>query len=382
MNRLFFPIVAVLSISIIAPACSILRDVAQRGSNPDTTQKPLNYAQIPDIPVPNEPPLAWKGDGEFDNFTAKVRSQITNRDFRGLDKTALDLRNSKAKFEKGGGWKIRSFYDITEEPEHRTEKDWVDHIQVLRDWKDATQSMAARSSLAMAYIAYAWIARGETSAKEVPSTAWAAVESRIKLAATEVAEAAELDERCYGYYQVLLRLGRVAGMPRARYDKAFDEATNFDRSYPYFYIQKAEYLLPRWHGKPGEVTDFAEMVWASLGESEGPKFYYLIAATLHGYGGAKSELFQPNGLSWKKTKMGFVQFEKDHGMSRFRLNQFASMSSTANDAQAQCSTFKRLSGEDDFDAEGIWRDRKAFEQTRAIALNTMCTIPRLSNQAN
>jgi hypothetical protein len=344
---------------------------------------------VDDITVGSEP-LNWN-NREFEDFTTLVWDLMKKHDFAGLDALAADFRTTKARFTKGGGWKIHSFYLLTAAPESYTEKGWTSLIRFLKAWKDATGSIAARSSLAKAYIDYAWLARGSGFVKDVPPEAWPIFQERMELAAAEVLEAMGSKEKCYGYFEVLLRMGRGGGMDRAQFDQAFAQAIDYDRSYQYFYTEKAQYLMPRWHGRPGELADFANEVWDTLGEIEGPKIYYLIVAEIHGYNlvGPKSgevlktkeKFFEIYGFKWRKTKIGFIQYEKDHGISRFRLNEFAAMSWTAMDSQALCNTFLRLTGENDYDPEPWRSDGIGFRAAMNIALTEMCKSRKFDNQA-
>jgi hypothetical protein len=309
-----------------------------------------------------------------------VYALTKKRDFDGLDAMASKFRNNKERFRMGGGWKIHSFYKLTSAPKLNSEDGWREHIQLLEDWKAARpKSIAARASLASAHVGHAWHARGTGYVNQIPPEAMAAVETRMGRAAKELEDAANLEEKCYGYYEELLRFGRGGGVDRSWFDKAFADSIAYDPTYQYFYSEKAQYLMPRWHGRPGELEAFVDNLVVSKGEEEGSKLYYLIISDLYDYKQEKgNELFSPQAFSWKRTKKGFVQLEKDHAMSRARLNQFARMSLTGRDAQAQCNTFKRLQGENDFDP-GEWKSREDFEMRKKLALETICKIPAFGN---
>lgn len=369
----FILLILIFAIFLLSSCTPIFRQSVPTGVRSEA----VTDKDTDDIAVGSEP-LQWD-DKEFATFTSKVQGLMKNRDFAALDAMAADLRTSKARFEKGGGWKIHSFYLVTSSPENPTEAGWNALIRFLKNWNESANSIAARISLVEAYISYAWVARGTGYVAEVPPEAWPVFRERMKMAAMEMEEASILKERCYGYFEVLLKLGLAEGMERDQYERAFEEAIGYDRSYQYFYTSKAQYLMPRWSGAPGELTEFADNVRTSLGEAEGLKMYYLIVADIHDYK-PEGEFFDENRFSWKKTKKGFVQFEKDHGINRMRLNKFASMSWTAKDSQAMCNTFKRLSGESDFEPS-VWKDRKAFDGMKNLALNTMCGIPKIDNQA-
>lgn len=369
---------ALTLLTLFSTSCiPILNSLKDSPRREQSFEKDKKFQDVEDVTVGSQP-LLWDNK-ESETFTDEVYGLIRNQDFAGLDTMAADLRTSKARFEKGGGWKIHSLYSLSASPNGNADADWLARIDFLKSWKATTQSIAARASLADAYISYAWEARGQGAAAEVSPNAWPVFNERMKMAAAEIEEANMLEERCYGFFEVLLRLGRGGGMDRSQFEKAFQKSIDYDPTYRYFYTEKAQYLLPRWHGRPGELADFAESLVETQGEAEGLKLYYLIVATLRDYK-HDNDLFKETGLSWKKTKKGFVQYEKDHGITRFRLNEFAALAWTAKDPQAACNTHRRLTGKDDFEAS-IWKSREAFEQRKAFVLNLMCQLPRADNQA-
>jgi hypothetical protein len=339
----------------------------------------LKLPPVEDVSVSSEP-LNWK-EGEFAGFTELVRGLLRARDFEGLDSLAAKLRKNEERFRVGGGWLIHSFYLITGSPESGSEDAWRSHIRILEDWKAAKpRSIAARVSLAEANIGHAWNIRGTGYINEVPPEVMPVFEARMQRAAAEFSEASQLDEKCYGYFEGLLSFARGGGVERTELDRVFADAMAYDPTYQYFYVEKAQYLMPRWAGQPGELEAFVDSIVTSRGEEEGLKLYYLVLAALHGYRYEGDGLFNWKDFSWKRTKKGFVQFEKDHGMSRARLNEFTKMAESAFDAQAQCNSFKRLQGEADFEPDE-WKDRGAFERQKKLVLEYICTVPRFNNQA-
>ena len=368
--------VALLFSTSCGQIMSSVRDgVHQAESQPRPTRIPA--AEVEDVTVGSEP-LNWTSD-EYDSFSKTLRSVMKKRDFAALDAMAADFRQKKELFSKGGGWKIHSFYVVTSEPADKTDAAWVRHINLLKDWKMASpKSIAARSALADAYLGYAWKARGTGYASEIPANAMPDFESRLEQAVSEIHDASTLEERCYGYFETLLRIGSAVGMDKNIFNRVFEDAIAYDKTYQYFYVVKAECLLPRWGGEPGEMEAFVNKLPATLGETEGLKVYYLIVAKLQSYKW-EGEFFVPGGLSWRRTKKGFLLYEKDYGASRFRVNEFAKLALTANDTQAGCNTFKRLQGKNDFEPE-IWITRENFGAARNMAL-ALCQIPRFENQA-
>lgn len=333
-----------------------------------------DYSSIEDVAVGSEP-LNWD-ESEFNDFTREVVGLLENRSFAALDEKAHLFRSSRARFSRGGGWKIFSFYRTVSNPVEST--DWEQHIALLSSWKAATDSITAKVALAESYQNWAWELRGSGFADEVDKTVWPAVEAKLQLAWEAIEEAEALEEECHGYYKVRLSMLKSNGAPRDEYEAVFAKAIEYDHTYGYFYTEKATYLLPRWSGKPGDVAKFAEEVSTSLGENDGPIVYFLIVAQLHEH--KHDNFFAETGLSWRKTKKGFLLLESTHGISPLRANQFAAIAFTAKDPQATCNTHKRIKEPADF-VYSLWKGRENFEKRHKLVLELMCKMPRADNQA-
>lgn len=333
----------------------------------------------PDDPIVGTEPLAWN-DTEVADFSAGIRQLIGRRDFAALDALAASLRESNARFNKGGGWKIHTFYIVVTKPRYEDTTGWKAHIDLVQTWKKSMpDSITAMVALGRTHLAYAWFARGSGYAPNVSPIAWPIFQKHVGLALAEVQQAAKLRDRCHGYYDLLLNVGKAEGWAQNRFEEAFRQAIAFDNTYPYFYMAKAEYLLPRWHGKPGELKEFLDSFIPTLGEEQGLKLYYLVVSSIHDLSW-ETDFFGANGISWKQTKRGFLKHQEEHGASRLRVNGFAQMAHTARDAQAACNTFQRLLGPNDFEPD-VWGTRENFEGNKNMALNVMCKIPKITNQA-
>lgn len=318
---------------------------------------------------------------EIDNFSRSIRVLIKNRNFAGLDEMAARFSSTKERFI-GGGWKIYSFQSTLSEPadDQTSDESWIAQIAFLKSWKAANPaSVAARCSLVSAYMGFAWVARGNGFANEVPESAWPAINERLDSAASELKDISDPAQYGYGYYWESLEVARALGLDRKTFDQIFADALKFDPTYQYFYTSKASYLLPRWNGAPGEWQAFTEETKKKIGGDEGLEMYYLIVAEINGYQGYHGrEMYDQDHISWADTRAGFQLYEKQYGMTRSKLNQFANMAFRAADADVACKTFGQITS-DDFDP-GTWKDKETFEKYRQMA-TVMCKMPKANNQA-
>ena len=302
---------------------------------------------------------------------------ISKHDYDGLDVFAANIRGKKERFEKGGGWKIHSFYGVASAPRGRAEIDWSRHIGFLQEWKNSTGSITSRTALADAYIRWAWEARGEGYASEVKADSRPIVEERLARAQAELKDAYEGEQRCPEYFVVLLNIARATGADRDQFDKIYTEAIEFEPEYQYFYTEKAQFLLPRWGGRPGALANYASSLLESHDPEKGLELYYLIVSELSSY--KHQDFFKETGLSWRKTKKGFLLHEKKYGASHLRVGEFMRIAWLAYDTEAVCNTSKRLQSDNDY-------DRTVFESPDAIAYwknfgRSMCELPKAQNQA-
>lgn len=334
----------------------------------------IDHRKFEDVEI-GSTPLNWNTE-EIDRFSGEINRLFERRDFAGLDRLAGDLRSTKARFEYGGGWKIHTFYMIVSAPSTATE--WDAHIAILGEWKTATGSITAKTALAKAIMNTAWEMRGTGYADEVDPAVWPAFNERVKQATNVLNEAAIMSERCHGYYETVLEFFREVGTDGERAEKAYQEAVAFDKDYQYFYIEKAYNLMPRWGGAPGELASFAESLITDLGEPDGLITYFLIAADVHAL--EHDQFFAETGLSWRKTKKGFLLFEAKYRPTSLRVNQLAAMAWSAKDPQAACNAHKRLTGPKDFNST-VWKSREDFETRHRFVLDAMCKMPRSENQA-
>jgi hypothetical protein len=92
-------------------------------------------------------------------------------------------------------------------------------------------------------------------------------------------------------------------MDKNIFNRVFEDAIAYDKTYQYFYVVKAECLLPRWGGEPGEMEAFVNKLPATLGETEGLKVYYLIVAKLQSYKW-EGEFFVPGWIIMETHQEG------------------------------------------------------------------------------
>jgi parallel beta-helix repeat protein len=198
--------------------------------------------------------------------------------FNELEEIADQLRKEKKRY-KNGNWQLKDFYylisaSIYSADESANVAEIESHInQWLKQYPD---SITPRIMLAQAYSNLAWRARGTSWISEVTEQGLKDMEKYNALAVKQVKKALELnidEPELYNIYQTLsLNVEEF----RKNSEQMFKKAIEIYPDYWPLYTSRANFLLPRWHGKRGDLVKLAQSV-----EAQDPNYemYTLIADT-------------------------------------------------------------------------------------------------------
>jgi hypothetical protein len=310
-------------------------------------------------------PVASDIGNSEEEYKSEIAAELVGKDYDALDRAAREARTGKARF-KGGVWKLYDFYDALGSPimgAQAMEEDWKFHIASLKAWESARpESVTAVVALAETYDDYADHARGGGYADTVSDAGWKLYGERVALAASTLAEAVKLKEKCPFWYEVMQRVAIAQGWDKAQARKLFDEAAAFEPTYYHFYREYANFLMPKWYGNPGETEAFAEEISNQIGGQEGKFVYFEIAslATCQ----CDSDDSHMQYLSWPKIKEGYGALGQLYGYSNLKRNRFAHMAVEANDKVSAQQAFALIG--DDWD-HSVWRSNRKFEDAKAWA---------------
>jgi tetratricopeptide (TPR) repeat protein len=189
--------------------------------------------------------------------TAWVAGELlANDNFDALDFMAETARAKRIKFSNGD-WMLRSIYAglDTPYPVAKTEDDWKSWRDRLARWREtAPGSVTAKVAEAGYMIKYAWKARGSGYADKVKPEAWAIFEERISEAAKLLLAA---PRECPEWYQAMSTVALAQDWDSKDYDEMFEEGWKAFPGFSPLVESKTYYLLPRWHGDPGDWQRFA-----------------------------------------------------------------------------------------------------------------------------
>jgi hypothetical protein len=291
-------------------------------------------------------------------FRVHVRDLFNRDAYAELDTLAGQLRSQRLRF-KGGAWQLNTFYKTVGSPGSLTATDaeWESRIAKLEQWiKVSPASPTPRVALAHAYVRFAWKARGNGLANTVTPQGWVLFRQRVQSARTVLEDAAKTSERDPQWYSEMQTVALAQGWNRAQVDALAAEALANEPGYYYFAVAEANYLLPKWYGKPGESEQYAEQVANQAGQSEGDATYFQIAAALNCCGKT-----QARALSWPRVKQGFLAIDQLYGATMHERNVMAWLALRAGDTETAQQMFARIGNDWN---ESVWKTKALFDASR------------------
>lgn len=276
-----------------------------------------------------------------EQVSQEFKTLFRNKNWDQLEKRALEYRTQKLRFPSGR-WKLELFYSAVESlPEGGSApKNWSGYFATLEEWKAAKpQSVTPLIVLGSSYINYAWEARGTDYAKNVTKEGWRLFRERLVKARTLLEAADKMDVKDPQTYRELLIVAMAQGWPQSEYEDVFRKAIQAEPSYHPIYFEKATYLMPRWHGKPGDLERFAEQAVNLC--PEGEAIYARIAFT-QSQEIDQDRLFQEYHFSWPRIRQGFQAMQKQYPKSRWNLNTYCLMASIAGDQETARQLFEQI----------------------------------------
>jgi hypothetical protein len=286
-----------------------------------------------------------------------IQSALINEKFDDLDHMADQYRREKSRLP-GGEWRLRVFYLALDVPQ-QTDKDTRDHLAHLENWMHARpESITARIALASSLHRWAWVARGQGSAKTVTSEGWHLFTDRMNQAQTVLEGSANMNAMCPQWYSEMMAVGLAQSWDASRMKEIFDRGIQFEPGYFYLYRQYANYLLPKWDGHPGDAATFAKSSADHLAGDAGDLLYFQIATILIKRGDGD---FPVSQMDWDRIQRGYQALSAQDGTSRRTMNELAFMAYRFHDAKVARQQFTLIG---DKWAPGVWRNREFFDRAR------------------
>ncbi len=290
-------------------------------------------------------------------WTRLIETDLVEEKFEDLDRMAAQFRSEKTRFP-GGGWKLTSFYSALDKP-MLTDKDTLDHLAHLKHWiAQRPESITARVALATSLHRWAWVARGNGMGDSVTPEGWRLFGQRIGESLQVLQAAANLHERCPQWYSEMMIVGLAQDWNVAKMKEVFEQGVQFEPEYFHLYKQMANYLLPKWDGKPGDASSFAKTAADNAGGEEGDVIYFHIATAVIGKSGKEVKAQE---MDWPRIQRGYRALTAQYGTTGYLKNEVAYFAYEFRDAAFARQQFELIG---DHWNRSVWRDRERFDRAR------------------
>ena len=297
-------------------------------------------------------------DGNARLLRGQVLALFETSQYGQIDALAQQLRSQRLRF-RGGAWKLTVLYGVINSPGSTTATDaeWQAHMERLQSWIATDQSSPTpRIALAQAYLAFAWKARGTGFAKTVTPEGWTLFTQRIETARKTLEEAQDVSVNCPEWYRAMQTVALAKGWPRKQVDSLVQTAMVHDPGYYYFALAEANYLLPKWYGKPGDTALYASQVADALGGRDGDALYFLISAHVNCCKGT-----QAPGMNETRVQRGFTAVDQLYGSTNRQRNEAAFLALRAGDTATAQTLFARIGNDW---SENVWGSKARFDASR------------------
>lgn len=304
------------------------------------------------------------------DMTRQVKAMFNERKFAELDAMAEQFRTKKSRFTDGV-WKLQVFYMTFELATNSPEWKFPNQLTLAEEWrKTRPKSVTAQCVLASTWSAYAWKARGGGFAREVKEDEWSLVRKRLDKAWEIINQPlAPGVNDCPIRHNLRLVLAKTRGVPPDEFEALFQEAVQFAPGYYHYYANKADYLLPKWHGEEGDWQRFISAVAESNPNREGKTIYTRTAWSLFLSNEWKD--FEASGVTWARLKAGFEEIDRNYPNSPWILNTFTKFACRAGDRDTVVALFNRMGWEqfyqeawesENVDACRLWAGLPTFDE--------------------
>ena len=314
------------------------------------------------------------GHAEFAHMVAKA---LREERFEDLENAAARLRRTPFVSFADGTPCLAIFYSGlgADEAYGKTPESWAEWRRVFDRWAAAFPQSATRPvAEAGAFIALAWHRRGGGSAREVEGSGWTGFFENLAISRKLLEEA---PRACPHRFAALQTVAMGQNWGREEYEKLYQAATTEWPGYLPYYERKAIYLLPRWHGRTGEIAAWAQSEARSNRSGLGASIYAIIAEASSSYTLESESMLRVDGFEWaplRESLRALVAATPRSAYNAFRATHWAWR---CNDKETAHEFFRPVANEPRGGSftEGELRQMKAWLGVSKPALETVASIP-------
>jgi hypothetical protein len=260
---------------------------------------------------------------------ASVQVALAARQFVAINDLAGDMLRQRSRLADGR-WELP--FVTSAAAAHLPRHDiaaWQARLALIDRWiastpRDATPYVAKATVL----VAYAWDARGGGWANSVSEDAWRLFRERLGAAQQVLESSAAISKASPVWYETMQTVALGLSWPEPAYTSLFNEAVQREPSDYFFYFNAAQYFLPRWQGRPGDLARFVEEAVARTRSQEGQTLYARIYWSL--LWAFEDQTFAPGRATWPRMRQGFQDIMRSYP-DNWNANAFAFYACMAQD---------------------------------------------------
>jgi hypothetical protein len=179
---------------------------------------------------------------------------------------------------------------------------------------------------------------------------------RLNEAAKTLNEAKDISEKCPWYWYKIMSIADRTQFSKNQFNDIFNQAIIYEPNFVAYYGIRANFLLPRWYGSPGEWENDLAKSADKIGGDNGDMLYAQVVWRVN-RNTKFDNIFRENNLSWPRVKKGFEVLEKNYPNSLAVKNMGAKLAVIAHDEQTARKYFGEMNGQVD---TSLWATQDEF----------------------
>jgi hypothetical protein len=289
----------------------------------------------------------------------QVKAAIDDRDYAALNAMAEEYRTRRAR-TPSGTWKLAYFYYgvIGHLPaENPGAKCLRIGDTVFADWAAVDPAAPAPYiAQAAALTGYGRCLRGGAYAAATAPEAVTAMREQVHKARDVLERHRDVASVDPQYYAEWIDILQVDTRPDDDIDAVLDEATSREPYYHQTYFSAARYLLPQWHGRPGDIERLARYAADRSAGDEGTGAYVRVFWSLE-----DCHCFNLADVDWPMMKSAMRDVVKAYP-NDWNAANFARFACMASDTPAMGEFFALTPN----DSGTLWQSHAKWEQCRRM----------------
>ena len=265
----------------------------------------------------------------IDAIQATVRTAFVAKRFAAIDDLAGQMRQQRSRLADGR-WELPFVTGaLLWNLPPRDKAAWQARLTQVDAWiasapRDSTPYLVKATLL----VGYAWDARGGGWAHTVDENEWRLFKERLMAAQQVLESSSAISKTSPVWYETMQGIALGLSWAEPAYTSLFDEAVQREPSYYAYYFEAAQYFLPRWQGRPGDLARFVDAAVNRTQAKEGQTLYARIYWSL--LWAFEKQTFAPGRATWPRMRQGFQDILRSYP-DNWNANAFAFYACMAED---------------------------------------------------